>query len=712
MKKSPLAPLFQRGESHSASLFVASPFEKGGLRGIFLCLLLFQLLWIPSAWCDPIPRKILALYDATQFKDIYHTRLHRHAEMPLNYLGLEVVYRPINNPLPTEQELAEFRGILTWFQRPNVVAQPQAYCGWLSAQMNRGRKVVILGEPGIFSDQDRTMTPACLQMMRQLGTDYQGQFADNPYFLTLGNRDPSMVEFERKLDLIDKHNYSLYKPRTGQTKVYLHVKRTDLPDGDSSLIFTSPNGGFAHATYVLLQNSELDKTQWFLNPFRFFAEAYQVERLPRPDVTTVNGRRVFFSHIDGDGIFNVSYLDRESYSGEIIYEKILKHYPDLPITVSLITGYFDIPQYNGPKAVAMYRKIFLLPNVEPAAHGYAHPLIWKKGTLALTLPGYHYNLQKEVGGSVDLMNRMLQQTGIGKQTNLYQWTGDCLLTDEMIAAADERHLLDINGGDSRFDNQFHSYSTVMPLGILKGGHRQIYSGAPNENVYTNLWHGPFYGYGDVIDTFKNTEEPLRLKPIDIYYHFYSGERIDGLTVVLQAYQYALAQEIIPLTTSDYVRMADDFFQTKIFAHGDGYTITHEDTLRTIRFDHETRTPDFVRSRGIIGFRHLQGNLFIFLDEGKTHEIYLTSQPPQRPYLANASFLVKDFQATPQKISFAKRGWHKSEASLGGMAPNRSFQVTAGDIHFTAASDAHGLLKLTFAQSELGAFDTPVVIQSQ
>jgi hypothetical protein len=46
----------------------------------------------------------------------------------------------------------------------------------------------------------------------------------------------------------------------------------------------------------------------------------------------------------------------------------------------------------------------------------------------------------------------------------------------------------------------------------------------NENVYTNLWISPFWGYINVIQTFELIENPRRLKSISIYYHFYtSGE---------------------------------------------------------------------------------------------------------------------------------------------------------------------------------------------
>ena len=54
------------------------------------------------------------------------TRIHRFAEMPLNYFGFVLTYWDINTGLPSAERAANVRGIITWFRR----AQPTAFYAW------------------------------------------------------------------------------------------------------------------------------------------------------------------------------------------------------------------------------------------------------------------------------------------------------------------------------------------------------------------------------------------------------------------------------------------------------------------------------------------------------------------------------------------------------------------------------------------------------
>ncbi|MDO8527786.1 MAG: hypothetical protein Q7T03_08885 [Deltaproteobacteria bacterium] len=657
-----------------------------------------------------VPRKILAFYDPKMFSDVQYAPVHQFAAMPLNHLGLEVIYRSITDPLPDEKEMEGFRGVLTWFQRLSAVPDANAWCTWLTTQMQKGRKVVILGEPGIFPDKKRKMSPECKKTFKVLGAEYRGEFSDNPLFFKIIKKDSSMTEFERKLDLVEGLNYSLFQVRSPGSHVYLHMARTDREDSVSDLVFTTPKGGFAHATYVHLEKKEINKVQWRINPFRFFEEAFGMQGLPRPDTTTLNGRRIFYTHIDGDGIVNVSHIDWKSFSGEIIYNEIFRKYPDLPITASIIAGYLDMNEYKSDRVMTLYRNIFSLPNVEAASHGYAHPLIWRKKTVALKIPGYTFSNTKEIEGSVEMIQSLLDKDNIGKKVDIFLWTGDCVLSEDDIFKAYKIGVLNINGGDTRFDKKYDSYSSVSPLGILRGSYLQVYASNSNENVYTNLWEGPYYGFIDVIETFKNTEEPLRIKPIDIYYHYYSGERHAALKSLKAIYDYALTQKIFPMFAGDYSRIVGDFFKVKMESLNGGFRIVNEGQLKTIRFDHENRGVDLKRSRGILGFNHLQGNLYVALDDSSEHAIFLASSTTGKPYIVNATFQIKDFKEEKGGVRFSKKGWLKSEGLLGGMAPLQNYSVRSNGENVVVKSDAKGMLPLHFKQAENSGPATDVRVE--
>lgn len=681
-------------------------------RSVFIFFIFFLFLFSSSvrgAETDEIPRTILAFYDASLVDDIFFTSVHQRAEMPLNYLGLKVVYRPIQSRLPTEEEMKGVLGILTWFRRLDTMTDPAAYCNWMKEQISKGRRYVILNEPGFFS-RSRQLVPACKQAFEELGVKFENHWGNNPYFFETVSKDSRMVEFERVLAPYEGQEYTLYRPIKDDVKVFLTVKRRDIENSSSALVFTSPRGGFAHPSYVNFQDRDIDKISWRLNPFLFFAEAFGVQHRPIPDIATVNGRRVFYSQIDGDGIFNLSHIDQKSFSGEVILEEILKKYSNVPITAGIITGYFDMPEFDSPRAHKLYKAMFSLPHVEPSSHGYAHPLIWRKGTVALDVPGYKYSPQQEIKGSIELVNEWLARAGIAKSTRLFQWTGNCLPSEETQRVISQNGFLNINGGDSEMNRKHDSYSFVLPIGILRGHERQIYASFTNENLYTDLWHTSFYGYRATIEAFQNTESPYRLKPFDVYYHFYSGERLAALKALKEVYDWALARPVFAMWTSRYAQMAQDFFDAKITALGaDGFEIFRKGQLRTVRFDDGNKFVDMARSQGVLGFKIINGSLYVHLDESPASRVFLSGSKPAGPYLEDASFDLFSWEVSEARIRFFKKGWHVSEGVFAGLKAGENYDVTEKGQTSRLKADEAGRLAIRFGISEGAGEPTEVVI---
>lgn len=677
-----------------------------------IAALLLMLATASSAAAQEIPRKILALYDSSSVTDVFFTRLHQHAEMPLNYLGMDVVYRDVNQPLPAEVDMAGYRGIITWFSKRDQINDPADYCRWAQAQMQRGRKLVIMGRMGFYVEGTRSMLPECRAMLQTLGVRYLGGFSDTRYFMEVARKDSTMVEFEHRLGETEELKYIRLKVVDPKTRVYLVMRRTDTPDSDSALVFTSPHGGFVYDTYVNVELEDTNKIHWRINPFRFFEEAYAVQGLPRPDVTTLNGNRIFYSHIDGDGIFNVSHIDQKSYSAEVIVEEILKKNPDIPISASIIVGYLDQPQYRGEREMRLYRNIFSLPNVEVATHGYAHPLIWKKKTVGLDIPGYHFSYDQEVRGAVERERQLLKELGIAKDVVMYQWTGDCLVPPEAIASANAAYVVNMNGGDTRFDEQYDSYSFVYPLSIVEGGLRQIYSSNSNEYTYTDLWKSRFYGYSEVKATFENTGTPRRVQPVNVYYHYFSGERHAALEAVKQAYGYVRSQPLIAIVASHFPPIVTDYFATRMSSVPGGYRIQNQGKLRTIRFDNEKRNVDLTRSKGVWGFKHELGSLYVTLDGSPDRTIILTAAAPTQPYIIDTTFDVRVFSRQSGGVRLEKSGWMTSRMRLGGMRPNVAYRVQSGAAPQTVRSDAKGELSITFPKAEMGRYYQEVIVTPQ
>ncbi len=84
----------------------------------------------------------------------------------------------------------------------------------------------------------------------------------------------------------------------------------------------------------------------------------------------------------------------------------------------------------------------------------------------------------------------------------------------------------------------------------------------NENVYTNNWTGPFYGFERVIETFEMTERPLRLKPVNIYYHTYIASKRASIASLHKVHGWAQEQlrqqQLHPIYTSEYIERTLDW----------------------------------------------------------------------------------------------------------------------------------------------------------
>ncbi|TGQ51015.1 hypothetical protein, partial [Mesorhizobium sp. M4B.F.Ca.ET.211.01.1.1] len=55
-----------------------------------------------------------------------------------------------------------------------------------------------------------------------------------------------------------------------------------------------------------------------------------------------------------------------------------------------------------------------------------------------------------------------------------------------------------------------------------------------------------------------TDRPLRFKPIDIYYHMYSGTKVASLRALEQIFSTVLRQPVMPVYVSEYIRKVSDW----------------------------------------------------------------------------------------------------------------------------------------------------------
>lgn len=661
--------------------------------GVMLAICILCLLFSHVADAKSVKRHILAVIDSSELKNESFNLIAQFAQMPLEHLGYVVDYADITKHLPNDKEMEKYAGIISWFQ-DNKLSNAENYAKWLTRQLTGGVRAIILNNFGCIVGPNGKLTDH--QVLNTLYNAFEVEFEvdevlDNPLLLDIAFKDPSMVEFERTLD-DELIYYVQVHALSDAAQIALKLKRKDT-GAASDVVFTSPKGGFALQQYAIFTNANTKEARWRIDPFKFFSRALETN-FPAPDVTTVNGSRLAISHIDGDGIANISHLDGREFSGKLIMDRILKNYA-FPVSVSVMVGDLAlIEDERRDELMSLMREIFALPNVEPASHGWAHPMDWtkEKREMGYNIPGYVYSAKGEIGFSIDYINNNLLPEG--KRTNIFFWTGNCNPDAEAMRYVENNGILNFNGGDARFDNERPSYIYVAPLFRYVDGMAQNYTPAANEMIYTNDWTEPLYGFRDVIDTFKNTESPRRIRPIDIYYHFYSMENDASAKALLSVYDWVMKQETAREYVSSYLEKLNGFRKAKIEEISSRrFAVSNYGALRTFRFDNTSLQIDMAASKGVIGWLKYQGSLYVHLNDGERAEIVLSSSHIDQPYIAVASGEIQKASRDKKDISFSLSSIGPYTVRVRGLFPGRIYDIINGSIRKEMMADFSGEIAL-------------------
>lgn len=331
-----------------------------------------------------MPRVLVALYDGKTQSSPRNTPIHRFLEMPANHLGYDIQYYDVNSTLPVLG--AQVAGVVLWFEAGFEATDPLALVEWLEKAFKSGKKALLIENPGFGSAMyDNTSGVEILnQALAPLGVHSNNNWRDITYPAQVSYTDPEMIGFERDVPIpipAFMDTVALGKDVVSHLKLAI----ADSPDHPRDLVITSPAGGYIAQGFAL-QHTKNTKTgkmvsQWIVDPFAFLEASLGHSVFPKPDTTTLLGRRVFFGLIDGDGWNQPTELPRYAESSdvaaEVIRGEILSQFTDFPFNVGVIAGDVDVNCYGTLAGVKALRNIAKLKNVELAAHSYTHPLYWK-----------------------------------------------------------------------------------------------------------------------------------------------------------------------------------------------------------------------------------------------------------------------------------------------------------------------------------------------
>ncbi len=603
---------------------------------------------------EVMPRTVLGLFDGTEAADPVYTNILTLAAMPLNYLGYTLELHDMHKPLPRGILAGRYAGVLVWPSRSDS-AEP-GFRKWLQKTIAEGVKVAFLGYFGM----------PVQELPRKMGISTYVE--KTPALPLRVQKKESIMGFEAPPM---PHPDSFHPVRMKKGRVLLRIANGSGQTFDAAAI--TPWGGYVLNPFVTLPSFNA-QTLWEINPFKFLREALRLPAMPVPDTTTENGARLLMAHVDGDGYASRAEWPGGGYAAQELRTKILEKFR-IPTTISVITGVIA-PDGLYPKKSALFekfaRQIYRLPWVEAGSHSFSHPFKWfalesgenQEGD-NLRIPGYTFSLKKEIQGSIDFINRHLLPPG--KKVKVFQWTGNCVPNAAAIADTYRIGVGNINGGDTTISRSSPSLTDVAPLGVDKGGWYQVFAPDDNEELYTHLWTADFYGFHRDVETFRLTNKPRRLKPVDIYYHFYSATKLASLKALREVYSWALHRRLNAIFTSQYVAKVLDFRRTVVARTDKGWLVKNDGSLREMRIPQGVGYPEVGEGSNVVGFSSFAGERYIHLGPGGEARIRLLAKKRGRPYIERMNAVLDTFSRTPCGFTLSFHGWLPVRLVLGDAA---------------------------------------------
>jgi hypothetical protein len=556
-----------------------------------------------------VPRRILLLYKSNDEEG--YLGVHDAAVLlapVLEWHGYAVDYADVRRPLPAGKLAGRYAGIVTLL--PDSIDAKDAYRRWLLDQLAAGIRVAFVEGFG-FEPDDAFLAKLGLSPAKLTAKPPMRIVSASPHF---GFEAPARARFNERPPVVAN------RP---DVRTLLRVADADGSNWDGAVL--APWGGAAFLPYVLEERLE-EERRWILDPFQFVKDALALSPIPAPDITTEAGRRIMTVHLDGDAFVSRAERPGAPFTAEVILDEVLERYR-IPHTVSIVEGEV------GPKGMypehtqrleGFARRIFALPHVEMASHTFSHPFEWEDAEAGrhdghvphLAIPGYKFDLQRELAGSVAYIDSLAPRDK-QKRVKVMLWSGNCSPSQRAVALSQKLGVFNVNGGGATRTNDVPSLTRGSAMGIPKGGGAyQVFAPIENENVYTNDWLGPFDGYRHAIETFELNDAPRRLSTISIYYHFYSAAKVASLRAVHQVYAWALAQETAPLFLSEYAAKVLAFQDVSLARRlgTDAWEIGGLGELRTVRTDVRLGWPDHAASVGVAGMRDLRQGRYVHLTD--------------------------------------------------------------------------------------------------
>lgn len=631
-------------------------------------------------------------------------------QAPLEWLGYEADYLNVGAHELPQDGLDRYAAVILDGELNLPIAKERAAVEWmLRLKENRVPFFFVGGQP-IRSDEAR--------MILAKGLGLKGTLEPVPYVekVTIAVQDANVMSGEVSVAPRAASFHDLGAPQGAKVMLGLQGRGADGELLQFDPLFLADWGGMWLEPYVVFRGSS-DSNLFYGEPYQILGALLAKNGvLPAPDVTTRDGKRIFYSHIDGDGFATPSAFKGHPLCAELVRERILKAFP-FPVTVSVIEAEIRADAAGYPKERSgefeeLARSIFRLPNVQPASHSYSHPYQWDP---ADPNPGIydephmrlnadvHYeavDAVREIRGSIDYINRTLLPEG--KKVELMLWSGNCRPGEQALKVCRELGVENMNGGNTIVSRRYPGMAGVAARVMPWGDELQIHAANQNEFMYANGWNGPFFGgFADVIDTFERTDGNRRTKPVNVYYHFYSATSLSSLRALEKIHHWCAEADLHAITALQYAQIAKDAWRTRVFEKGPRHwVLTNEGHLRTYRLPVGVGRPDLKRCQGVTGYQEQEGALYVHTDGRKQVELALGDEPAiptkvEETYLrlTSSSAEIRFAERDALRCRFQVKDLRPVKTNFAGLRPKTVCEVTINAATTRMTVDDQGALLL-------------------
>ena len=647
-------------------------FSRGFMSRIFLSVLCF-ILWLPglAAGCDGMghaeSRLVLGLYDGRREPTPADTRLHRLLELPLNHLGYVVRYLDVSNDrLPASLD-PDFAGVVTWFDAP--LADPDSYARWAAAARSdcpEALSFIVLGETGLPSDAKPGADGEAY--LRRLGLSWRGRSTLLGDFTTIEQLDPALLGYESDVVFRPGRYASLRAMTEADSALRARPSGKSHDESVDLAVLHAPNA-YLHASVTVDTDGRAPGQFWIVDPFAMLNRTLS-RQTPRPvaDVTTLNGRRIYFETVGPEGWLAqapVRSFDAEPRLGaDNLIEALIVPFPDLPVTVSVAIGDLE-PAIGGKLAKAGRRAadaLFALPHTAVATSGRSLVRRWAAvvdGAVAPLMPNRADRPAQEDGSNrllahlgrnlreafsdpnapaepqlsdslrkyaqdpfslraetADAIKALRAMAPTKTQQPLFLWSGDGKPNEDALSAVAEAGATALGGGITKLGNGT-SITGLAPFGLQHAGLLQVFHALPGDlgnQGYPAADNRSLHELALLVD---RTDHPRRLKPFQLAYSAGTANQFSTRSAIERLKTRALSTPTIPIQASQYVHIVEGFDAIRFQPVGPmKWRVSDRGALETLRFDDaETVSVDLRHSEGVLGARRINDALYVALDPG-------------------------------------------------------------------------------------------------